>query len=180
MDEGRNTSTSDPAHDAKASPALEAEEFYTKLSSDDTIVKRPITFELKETLKIERTARGGEALIGEAAHLAIHVKRSDTPLHVQVTGRLVVGRSVSKADDTLGLDLKRYGAQIMGVSRHHMVIIKDSHTLMIEDLNSTNGTFINGFRLLSGEPRFLRDGDELHLGQFVMRVFYRMSDVNRE
>lgn len=180
MDEGRKTSTQDQAQDAESSRAEEAEVFYAKLSHDDTIVKRPVTYEIKEKLEIERTARGGEALIGEVAHLAIHVKHSDAPLHVQIKDRLVVGRSHSRTDDKPDLDLKRYGAQIQGVSRHHMVIIKDGHILQVEDLNSTNGTFLNGFKLLSGEPRYLRDGDELHLGQFVMRVFYRMSDVNIE
>ena len=40
--------------------------------------------------------------------------------------------------------------------------------LVIEDLNSLNGTLVNGRQLL--EPATLREGDEVQIGDVVMKV----------
>ncbi|MBZ0291597.1 MAG: VWA domain-containing protein [Anaerolineae bacterium] len=48
-----------------------------------------------------------------------------------------------------------------GVSRFHCQIKRDSNKLIIEDLNSTNGTVVDG-HLLNG-PHTLSDGDEVYL-----------------
>ena len=54
------------------------------------------------------------------------------------------------------------------VSRRHAAL-QDSHgSLSIEDLGSTNGTFVNGERI-SG-PRALADGDEVQIGSTVWRL----------
>ena len=48
------------------------------------------------------------------------------------------------------------------VSRRHARIVRRSGQYLIEDLGSTNGTFINrGRRLLPGDRQPLRDGDEI-------------------
>jgi len=55
------------------------------------------------------------------------------------------------------------------VSAHHARIRQDGHDLVLEDLGSRNGTFVNGERV---EQRRLRDGDIVQLGshgpQFVV------------
>lgn len=50
------------------------------------------------------------------------------------------------------------------VSRLHARIFKENGDYMIEDLNSTNGTFKNGLRLKPYEKRKLMEGDEIRLG----------------
>ncbi len=50
------------------------------------------------------------------------------------------------------------------VSRLHARISKENDDYMIEDLNSTNGTFKNGLRLAPYEKRRLMEGDEIRLG----------------
>jgi hypothetical protein len=54
------------------------------------------------------------------------------------------------------------------VSRHHARITVVAGTVTIEDLESTNGTHVNGSRI-SGPTR-LRLGDEISLGSEVLRV----------
>lgn len=63
----------------------------------------------------------------------------------------------------------------MSVSRIHMCIRyqADTQTLTATDLNSANGTFINGQRLYPKEVRTLRHGDELRLGQMAFNVYYQ-------
>jgi hypothetical protein len=56
------------------------------------------------------------------------------------------------------------------VSRRHARIVRRSGQYLIEDLGSTNGTFINrGRRLLPGNRQPLRDGDEIIVGKTFMR-----------
>lgn len=50
------------------------------------------------------------------------------------------------------------------VSRLHARISRENGEYMIEDLNSTNGTFKNGLRLAPYEKRKLMEGDEIRLG----------------
>lgn len=54
------------------------------------------------------------------------------------------------------------------VSRMHARIIKEQKDAYIEDLNSTNGTFRNGFRLLPYEKKKLEEGDELKFGKVIL------------
>lgn len=56
------------------------------------------------------------------------------------------------------------------VSRRHARIIFENDKFLIEDLGSTNGTFVNrGRRLLPGTPHILTDGDEIIVGKTFLR-----------
>lgn len=58
------------------------------------------------------------------------------------------------------------------VSRRHVLLgITDGGTVLITDLQTTNGTFINGRRLMPHEQRVpLEDGSILTLGDITLRV----------
>lgn len=56
------------------------------------------------------------------------------------------------------------------VSRRHARIMRRNGEYFVEDLGSTNGTFINrGRRLLPGDRQPLRDGDEIIVGKTFLR-----------
>ena len=56
------------------------------------------------------------------------------------------------------------------VSRRHARISLRDGTYLIEDLGSTNGTFINrGRRLAPGDRQPLKDGDEIIVGKTFLR-----------
>ncbi len=54
------------------------------------------------------------------------------------------------------------------VSRKHAAISRRTGTFMLEDIESTGGTFVNGLRLT--QPRLLKDGDIIQIGD-VFLVF---------
>lgn len=57
------------------------------------------------------------------------------------------------------------------VSRRHTRFLMQEDNVIIEDLGSTNGTFLNGQRIAS--PQQLRAGDVITLGENIVLVFDR-------
>ncbi|MGJ9416651.1 FHA domain-containing protein [Massilia sp. CMS3.1] len=78
---------------------------------------------------------------------------------------------VSKADDTFARYKDSDPAQVNYLSRRHAHIFLSGGQLHVEDLGSTNGTFVNGTRL-DEHAVALADGDVLAFGgrHFVYRV----------
>ena len=59
------------------------------------------------------------------------------------------------------------------VSRKHARLIFQGGKYVIEDLGSTNGTFVNGQRLVS--PVVLKSGDVVSLGEQIVLMFEALS-----
>ena len=53
----------------------------------------------------------------------------------------------------------------LGVSKRHAKIYKQDGAYVIEDLNSTNGTYVNQTRLSPGQQVRIHDGDAIRCGQ---------------
>ncbi len=115
-------------------------------------------------------ARWGTARLGAERKLLLHVRGHDKPLIVSVSEQLVLGRYDTENDISPEVDLSDYGAQDMGVSRRHAAILVEDEALKVMDLDSANATYMNGQKLIAHQARILRDGDELRLGNMVIRV----------
>jgi len=63
----------------------------------------------------------------------------------------------------------------LGISRTHCQFIKRGGTFLIQDMNSANGTYVNGQQI--GE-HYLKDGDEVLIGKFAL-VFNTAGTVAR-
>jgi FHA domain len=85
-----------------------------------------------------------------------------------VTGR---GNASDNGNEAY-LDLSPFDARENGVSRHHARFMRKDMLVYVADLGSTNGTFLNGRRLLVNVERLLRNGDELQLGSLKLKVKY--------
>lgn len=57
-----------------------------------------------------------------------------------------------------------------GISRYHVTLTPKDQQAVIEDLESVNGTYIDGIRLKANEPRILRGGEEIQIGD--LRLIY--------
>lgn len=67
------------------------------------------------------------------------------------------------------VDLDAFDQEAKVSRRHARIKIQDG-TYLIEDLGSTNGTYVNrGRRLLPGNVHRLSDGDEVIVGKTFMR-----------
>jgi len=85
---------------------------------------------------------------------------------------VIVGREDLPAGALPEIDLAPHGGEEGGVSRRHARIFAHGAQVLIEDLNSTNGTFVNRQRLLPGRPQPLNHGDSIRLGRIAL-LFHR-------
>ena len=84
---------------------------------------------------------------------------------------LLIGRSDPVKGVFPDLDLAGFGAEEAGVSRLHARLLLQPGQPRIEDLNSTNFTFLNDQRLLPGRSYTLVDGDVVQFGR--LRLVFR-------
>ena len=80
-----------------------------------------------------------------------------------------------------GYVVGRHGALVdqvvadANISRRHARITVEHGRCAIEDLNSKNGTRVNGVRLVAFEPAAITAGDKIHLATIEMQVSVQVS-----
>ncbi len=89
----------------------------------------------------------------------------------------IFGRGATLPQSAMpGVDMTPFAGYRMGVSRRHAAIRRnENNQLELWDLGSSNGTYLNGVRLAAHRPNRLRDGDEIRLGQMVLRVRFTQA-----
>jgi hypothetical protein len=121
---------------------------------------RPATMPL-QTLEQMRSA-------SPDAHAALATDNGGTHLPL-VSDDSAIGRfdpvtGMRPELDVSAIDINR------SVSRHHARIQRsDSGYTLTEEVGALNGTFVNGTRLVTGEPTPIQDGDEIGLGVVRLR-----------
>jgi hypothetical protein len=110
--------------------------------------------------------------------IELHFIEPLSPMGIEVADAFTVGvlRYGEKRPD---LDLRTHMAEQMGVSRCHIRLEPHHATLNITDLDSTNGTWINGIRIPSNRPIALQDEDVISLAglSFVIHIVSTPSDL---
>jgi len=105
----------------------------------------------------ETTARGARARIPAGARVCVRHGFYEG-LELPIDGPwLVLGRGPTA----------EWSLAEVTLSRAHAAFGWDGDSFFVQDLGSTNGTFVNGVR----QPRaVLRDGDEVQIGKLVLHV----------
>jgi pSer/pThr/pTyr-binding forkhead associated (FHA) protein len=116
---------------------------------------------------------------GSGGKTTAHIAPTQLRLLVLNSGRtipcplgevMLVGRSDPSGGIFPEVDLSQDNGYMAGVSRRHARIIRRGDDFFLEDLNSMNGTFLNRSKLPAHTPVPFQDGDELRLGNLVLRV----------
>ncbi len=84
----------------------------------------------------------------------------------------IIGRNAPGHDPKAHIDLSRHEGEALGVSRRHAHLSynRQDKTVRVRDMDSANGTFINGQKLHPGEVHVLRHGDKLRMGKLEMGI----------
>ena len=82
----------------------------------------------------------------------------------------LLGRSDRKSRLVVDVDLTGENGQAFGISRRQARAHFSNGSYMLEDLESLNGTYINGRKLRPYLPEVVHDGDEIRLGSLSLRA----------
>ena len=77
----------------------------------------------------------------------------------------LVGREDPVSNIYPDIDLTPHKGEEYGVSRMHAKIYAQGSQYLIEDLNSTNSTYLNRQKLAAKTPTPIKDGDEVRFGK---------------
>lgn len=83
-------------------------------------------------------------------------------------GEHIIGREDPVSNVFPAVDMNPHDGEALGVSRHHAQLTIEAGIVFIQDLDSTNFTFVNRKKLAPRTPTALSNGDEVRLGKLVM------------
>jgi general secretion pathway protein A len=132
---------------------VDAEELNAAIEELQWVEFASSTNRMKAMIDVDRT--GSHAIVAPQTVVGRILLASEGKTVVERElrpGRLVIGRTV---DNDLQIDSKF-------ISRHHCQIVTQADSCLIEDLNSTNGIFVQSKRV---RRHNLNDGDVVQVGQ---------------
>jgi hypothetical protein len=101
------------------------------------------------------------------------VASSGAALPLPNAAQATIGRADAVSNFFPEIDLNPYGALDNGVGRRHARLFVQGGQVLIEDMDSTNGTVLNGQKLAARQPQPLRDGDQVLVGKLLLRYTER-------
>ena len=109
-------------------------------------------------------------------HIILQVLPSGTCLTLDVREPQVLGRSSTQARNVV--DLSDFNALEHGVSRRHCKLELSDGQLLITDLESANGTYLNNKQLVPHQKYVVLHGDRLILGTLHLTVEFLTLNGN--
>ncbi len=104
------------------------------------------------------------------AWISLHMLESGQILPIVEQTEFTMGRISDNQPIMPDIDFSAYKAYENGVSRLHAVIRHNNGNAIIMDLGSSNGTYVNGARLLPNTEQPLHHGDVVALGKLKIQV----------
>jgi hypothetical protein len=115
----------------------------------------------------------GTSIFSSDMILRIQIEDGGVPILLRLaqSHHVIFGRS-DGASSTIDVDLTPYAGYSNGISRRHAAIALEGERLELWDLDSSNGTYLNGTRLEPRRRHQLRDSDEIRMGKLVLCVYF--------
>lgn len=112
-----------------------------------------------------------EPVAGEKTIMAF-IPSSRKRIQLELQKEIRVGRANADTKFFPEMDLTQFDAVAHGVSRMHALIRLTSQGVALVDLDSTNGTYLNNYRLVAHQPYLLNNGDEVLFGDLLVHFFF--------
>jgi pSer/pThr/pTyr-binding forkhead associated (FHA) protein len=120
--------------------------------------------------KLEANPELVESAEETAAAQLVLTSTDGSRLEIPAKDEVVIGREDPISDVFPDLDLTNLGGMDKGVSRKHAVIHRAGADYTVEDMGSTNGTFVNKKKIQPHAPQAIKPGDELRFGKLSLSV----------
>jgi len=105
--------------------------------------------------------------------LSLHLLDSGKILPLASRSEFTLGRLSEGQPIMPDIDLTPFQAYASGVSRLHAVVKRDGNNVVVMDLGSSNGTYLNGRRLNPHMEEKLNHGDIVALGKLKLQILLR-------
>jgi pSer/pThr/pTyr-binding forkhead associated (FHA) protein len=102
--------------------------------------------------------------------ISLHLIESSQILPLADRTEFTLGRSAEGQPIVPDVDLTSYNAYANGVSRLHAAIKLVNNRIVVVDLGSSNGTYLNGIRLSPYIETPVSHGDLIYLGKLKIEV----------
>lgn len=112
----------------------------------------------------------GHNTLPRSAQVLLQFLPSGRVITLPLETPVMLGRGVNEVEN--GIDLNALNAHRHGVSRHHCLLQRRGTQLVVLDLGSTNGTYLNGEHLLPHHDYIVAHGDKLLLGSLHVIVTF--------
>jgi pSer/pThr/pTyr-binding forkhead associated (FHA) protein len=132
-----------------------------------TSVQTYVFVKEKQSVPAEPITRQGES---SPDTLILVLKPDQLQVVVPPGKEVLLGRSHASNQVQPEVDLTLYGATSSGTSRVHAAIGHDEHGWWLKDLNSSNGTWVDGERLAPHVPRRLHATSQVFLAKLEIQV----------
>ncbi len=96
------------------------------------------------------------------------VAKSGAEIPLPAQNEALIGREDPISGIFPDVDLTPHGGEEGGVSRRHAKITRQGDKYFIEDLDSTNFTFVDKQKVVPKNPQELQDGDEIRCGRVAL------------
>src|SRR6266542_348283 len=101
------------------------------------------------------------------------VATSGAALPLPSAAQAIIGRGDPVSNFFPEIALNPYGAIDNGVGRRHIRLFVQGGQVLIEDMDSTNGTLLNSQKWTAHQPQPLHDGDQIVVGKLLLRFSER-------
>ncbi|HNT54531.1 MAG TPA: FHA domain-containing protein [Anaerolineaceae bacterium] len=118
---------------------------------------------------VEAAAMPVVAGVGDAI-VSLHILEAGKVVPLEGRTEFTLGRAAEGQPILPDIDLSSYDAYTLGVSRLHAAIKIIGQRVVIVDLGSSNGTRVNGQKIIPNADFPLSHGDMLSLGKLKIQV----------
>jgi pSer/pThr/pTyr-binding forkhead associated (FHA) protein len=105
----------------------------------------------------------------------LHLLETGQMLPLSDRNEFTLGRVSDGQPIMPDIDLSPYHAYANGVSRLHAVVKRDGEEIVLMDLGSSNGTYLNGKRVTPNVEQNLRHGDVVMFGKLKIQILLKAA-----
>jgi pSer/pThr/pTyr-binding forkhead associated (FHA) protein len=137
--------------------------------------KYPLT-ETGSNTKGKPDLKSTSPMMSAGARISLHLVESGQIVPLAARNEFSLGRVAEGQPIMPDIDLTPYKAYENGVSRLHAILKLVNNQVLLLDLGSSNGTYVNGNRLVPSVERPLNQGDMIHLGKLKIQFLFSPED----
>jgi pSer/pThr/pTyr-binding forkhead associated (FHA) protein len=117
--------------------------------------------------------------LSTGAHLGIRIVPSGEVISLLGRDNFTLGRSIENQAVIPDVDLAKFDAYDHGISRMHAELRIEEQGLFVMDLDSANGTIVNGKSIQSQEKAPIHHGDIIQLGRLRLQIISQRTKGSR-